>query len=433
MQPRRYVQQLKGTAGDTITVDPAASQPVATFKFENIEPKQGSGWCYAEKIRLYISIDVNQAGGAGVVIPPDQLYRCLASVKLTGSDFGQLYGPGDINGPALGLIAQVVSNRYALPFPLRDNIAAANGDTVATIPIDIPLAHRCFFKGHQTGIWNGFLRRDALLDVTLAAGTVLAAFSPGASFKTPCTVRAELVYTVEPEARPPVFWHWRTRSTPASETKHVIKNLCQGNGITGVTGKGKIAFLAWLSNLAGLGGATSVDQITRVYPRDRGQGSHNLGTPFFGPSSFLYDFVEETRPMGIFGTGQGFAYPYQFGTQVNGSPNAATALFLPYFWPEVQGQQASKLQEWSGDYYIEHDYAAVPAALGQWLSLEQSYLTQQQEEFLMGERMGLPSSVFKAFPKVDRPLHQVENAAAAAQQQQKLRGIPKKARPVRAT
>jgi hypothetical protein len=428
MQPRRYYQQLKSTAGDVVTITPAPAAQVATFRFDNIDPKMGREWCYAEKIRLLIRVALDQAASGGAVIQADQLYRLIQSIKLSSDDIGTLYSPGDMNGPALGLIAQVVSNKYALPMPLRTAVAAADGDTSVVLVVEIPLAHRCFHKGHQTGIWNGFLKRGGQLDVAFGGTTALDAVSTGAVLKAPADIRAELVYTVEPEARPPVFWHWRLRNTPSGETKHTIRNVCQGAGISGASGTGKIAMLAYLGNVNGLGGAGGIDNIARVYPRDRGQVNHDMGTPFFGAASYLYDFVEETRRQNIMPVGTGNAYPFALGTQVEGQPNVASAYMLPYFWPDVDGQQVSKLQEWSGDYYIEQSYTTPPAAQAQWLSLELSYLTAAQEEFLMGERMGLPSSVFRAYPKVDRPLHDAGDQQGFMTQQAKLRGIPKKIR-----
>ena len=430
MQPRRYVQQLKSTTSETVVIDPATSNLKATFKLDNVDARLGTDWCYAQQIRLYIETTFDQAASGGSIVRPDQLYRALSSIKLSCDDLGVIYGEGDLNGPALGLIAQIVSRGYQLPWYLRSDIPAADGDTSIVLPIDIPLGHRCFRKGHQTGVWTGFLKNNGILEVNLAASTWPAAASTGAATKAPTQIRAEMIYSAEPEARLPSLWHWRLRSTPASESKHTIKNLCQGAGIKGATGVGKVAFLAYLSNLAGLGGAGAINNITRVYPRDRGQPSHNLGTPFYGPASFLAGFVEETRRAAIFGTGQGGAYPLQLGTTVDGSPNAATALFLPYFWPDPSGQDVSKLQEVSGDYYLEHDYTAVPNATASWLSLEQSYLTQAQQDFLMGSRMGLPAGAFKAYPKVDRQLHNADDPAGVAEQQKKLRGLPTKIRKV---
>jgi hypothetical protein len=428
MQPQRFYQQLKATNGDAVSITPAAAAQVTSFRFDNIDTKLGTAWLYAEKIRLWIEVNFDQAAMGGSAVQADQLYRVLSSIQLKTDDLGTVYGPGDLNGPALGLIAQVISNRYALPLQPRTAIASSDGDTTVVLPIEIPLAHRCFYKGHQTGIWNGFLKRGGQLDVTWGSSTCYDAVSTGAVIKATTRIRAELVYTAEQEARPPMIWHWRMRNTPGGETKHTIRNVCQGAGITGASGTGKIAFLGYLADVNGLGGADGVDNITRVYPRDRGQPSHNLTTPFFGPASWLTDFVEEVRARNILPVAVGQTYPFGLGTQVETQPNVATAYFLPYFWPHVEGQQVSKLQEWSGDYYIEHDYTATPSGQAQWLSLELSYLTPTQEEFLMGERMGLPPSVFKAYPKVDRPLHHAGDSAGFLTQQQKLRGVPKKIR-----
>jgi hypothetical protein len=424
-QPRRFYQQLKGTAGDAITIDPTTSNLTATFLLNNLVAKVDRMWAYAEKIRLYIRTQIDQPAMGGTAINADQLYRVLSSIQLKSDDLGTIYGPGDLSGPALGLIAQVISNGYAFPFQLRAQIAAADGDTAVVIPIEIPLSHRCFFKGHQTGIWNGHLRNGGELQVTLAPSTWPAAVSTAAASEATTDVRAELVYTLEPEARPPTIWHWRTRDTPASETRHTIRNMNQGAGIKGASGLGKVAFLAWLSDQNGLGGADGVDEIRRVYPRDRGQDSHNLQSPFYGPSSFLYDFVSETRSKNIYPADLAAGYPFAQGTAVNGAPNVATTLFLPYFWPHPEGQDVSKCQEWAGEYYLEHEYGTTPTVVSKWLTLEQSYLTEAQEAYLM-DRMGLSQAQgFRASPKV-KTMRKVSNREDFAQQQQKLRGIPKK-------
>jgi len=111
----------------------------------------------------------------------------------------------------------------------------------------------------------------------------------------------------------------------------------------------------------------------------------------------------------------------------------ASALFLPYFWPDPERQDQSKLQEWSGDYYLEQDYASASGLPVQFLALEQSYLTRQQRNFLMRERMGLDPAHFTSYPKVESKTVNVANPKTdprgAAVQQRKLRGIPQKIRP----
>jgi hypothetical protein len=426
VQPARGYQQLKATSGgDVVTVDPTTGG-AASFRLDNIPIKVGRYWCYVEKIRIWLETVFDQAASGGAVVPPDQFYRLFSNFRLQSDDLGILYGPGDITGPQMGLIAQVVGGGYKFPFILREDLGAADGDTSLIVPLEIPIAHGCFYKGHQTGVWAGWFRAGGILDVNLAVSTALAGVSTGAALKAPTKVRAEVVYTVEPEARLPELWHWRVHQTPGADTKHVIPNVGQGAGIKGSQGGGKIAFLAYLSNLAGLGGAGAISNIQRVYPRDRDQQTHDHGTPFWGTASYLQDFVTDTKVKNIFPPAQGQAYPYQLGTKINGAPNAATALFLPYIWPDPAGQEVSKLQEWTNNYYIEHNYAATPAGQAQWLILANSYLDPSHEAYLQS-RMGLPPGAFVAYPKV-RGLHSAGDPAGQAEQAKKLRGIPRKLR-----
>lgn len=424
MQPKRYFQQLKGLGnGDIAEIDPTASKRMASFELDNLDARLGSEWCYADKIRLYIGGVIAQVA-EGSVINADRLYSVLESIKLSNDDLGVIYGHGDVTGACLGLICQIISNGYALPFPLREEIAAADGNNDVFLPIDIPLGHRVFYKGHQTGIWNGFLKNNGLLEVNLAGADFIDEVSDGATWTEPVTVRAEVHYTSEPEARPPVIWHYRLRDTPAKTKKHMLADLCQGAGIKGATGVGKVAFLAFLSNLAGLPGSTTIDKIRRVYTRDRGQPNHDMGAPLYGPGSFLTSFIEETHGYNVYGD-QG-VYPHLLGEDVNDPGTLDSALFLPYFWPE-RGQEASKLQEWSGKYYIEQEYDPMPEGQAQFLSLEQAYLSETQVDFLMGKRMGLPPSAFSRSPKV-KTLSSPGDAHGALVQQQKLRGVPQKIR-----
>lgn len=428
MQPKRYVQQLKGLGnGDVAEVDPTASKRLVSFELDNLDARLGTEWCYADKIRLYVTGVVNQPAEGGAIIRADQLYRLVETIKLSCDDLGILYGHGDITGPCLGLLAQMISNGYAPPFPLRDDIAGANGNTTICVPIDIPIGHRVMYKGHQTNIWNGHLKNNGLLEVNLAPSTVFDEISDGSTLDEPVTVRAEVIYSSEPEARPPAIWTYRLRDTPARNTKHSIMDVCQGAGIKGSTGAGKLAFLAFLSNLNGLPGNTTIDNLRRIYLRDRGQPNHDLSAPLYAAASFLGGFVEETQQYNVFGDlGQ---YPYAMGSDPEDPSSLASALFLPYFWPE-RGQEVSKLQEWAGKYYLEQDYDDVPEDKAQFLSLEQSYLSEQQTEFLMGNRMGLPASQFQRNPKV-KTLSPPSpgDAHGAAQQAQKIRGIPQKIRP----
>jgi hypothetical protein len=425
MQPKRYVQQLKGLGnGDVAEVDPTASKRLVSFELDNLDARLGTEWCYADKIRLYVTGSIQQSDSAAVTLQPDQLYRLVESIKLSCDDLGILYGHGDITGPCLGLVAQVVSNGYALPFPLRDEIPPTGGPFAVTFALDINLGQRVFYKGHQTGIWNGHLKNNGLLEINMGGSAALDSAAVGAIWQEPVTVRAEVIYASEPEARPPTIWTWRLRDTPARNTKHSIMDLCQGAGIKGSTGAGKVAFMAFLSNLAGLPGNTTIDNLRRIYARDRGQPNHDLSAPFYAAASYLSGFVEETQQYNVYGdAGQ---YPYAIGSDPADPSSLAGALFVPYFWPE-RGQEASKLQEWAGKYYIEQDYGTVPDDKAQFLSLEQSYLSEQQIEFLMGQRMGLPASAFQRNPKV-KTLSPAGDPHGAQVQAQKLRGLPQKIR-----
>lgn len=432
MQPMRMYQQLKGANGaDTVTIDPTSSGSAleATFRLDNLDARLGTAWLYAIAIRVWVRFTFDQAASGGSAVKPDQLYRVIRSISLKSDDLGQIYQPGDMSGAALGLIAQIVSSGYRLPNIPRADIPSTDGDTAVILPVIVPIAHLCFHKGHQTGIWNGFLKNNGEFKITFNDQTALAAVSTGAVVKATFDARAEVIYSVEQEARPPVIWTWRTRTTPPSETKHTIRNVCQGQGITGATGEGKIAALFYLTDQNGLGGPGGANNIQRVFLRDRGMPTHNLGSPFYGVASFLEDFIVETREQNIFAAIQSGAYPLALGTAVDGQPNVATSYFVPFIWPQV-GQQVSKLQRWSGDYNLELDYTSTPTNPAVWFTLEQSFLSQQQKDYLIGQRMKMPVGQVRSYPKVDRQLHEAGGPVGQKNQADKLAGLPEKIRGV---
>lgn len=429
MQPRQYLHQLKSTGAESVSIDTSGSSRKATFRFDNVPTRLGDDWCYAQKVRVYVQCHVSQPSSGGSAISADDYYRMLSSIKLSSDDLGVLYGEGDLNGPQLGLVGSIISNGYRAPAQVPSDIAASTGANIV-VPIDIPIGHACFFKGHQTGLWTGFFKNNGQLEINLSLNTwTVDAGSAASQVTGDSIVSAELLYTAEPEIRVPQIWHWRVRSTNANEKKHTIKDLCQGSGIKGATGIGKIAFLAYLSDRKGLGGADGIDNIQRVYPRDRGQPSYDLGSPLYAAASLLWHFIEQTNwKLGAPWQAFDYAYPLGLGAEEGSSyaPNVASAYFLPYFWPDANGQMVSKLQEYSGDYYIEQDYGSVPAAQAQWISLELAYLSKAQEDYLLGARMGVPPGQVSKQPKVDKPIRKARTHADMAAQQQKLRGIPKK-------
>lgn len=427
MQPIRKFQQLKGTGGDTVTIDITSSDRRATFRFDNVEALTGRAFNHIQAIWVAINTQVDQPAMGGSIIRPDQLYRIVDSLTLQSDDLGTVYSEKDLNGPALGAIAQVVSNGYRFPRALRSNIAAADGDTAFTVWLRIPVAHHCFMKGHQTGQWAGLFRNNGVLEINLAASTSLAAVSTGAALEATTNVRAWVEMAVRPEVSFSPFWVWRLRESAANETQHVIRNLCHGKGLKDVERFGKVAFLAYLTDQNGLGGADGVDNIRRIASTDRAQPSFNLGASFYGPAAFLAALEADLGNLNPYPPAQGQAWPYALGTAVDDNPAAAsTALMMPLFWPSPRGQEISKLQEFSGDYSVDFEYAATPSSAGKWLTLECSYLDEAAIAN-QAARHGLQPGSFSVHSKV-RGLHEAGGPIGIAEQQRKLRGIPQKAR-----
>jgi len=423
MQVQRIFKQLVTGSGDVATIDITSSKRRAQFTFDGIDTRAGNMWNYVQALWILVRTKINQPASGAQTIPAYLLYQLMQSLQLKTDDLGSLYRHEDLTGAQLGLIAQYIGNGYRWPFQLQEDTGTADKDIV--VPYRLPIGHKCFTKGHQTGVWSGFFEKG-ILEIDLAAADIFDTDETGVVLEATTDIRVFAEMAPEPEARIHAPWVWRVRETAGGQKKHTIRDLGGGEGLKGNEDRARQAFLAYLSSAGGLGGATTIDKIGQIdLPNRKGQQAIDLGSPFNGTSPFLYSFVSDLREPGMYTRGS--SYPYIPDQVVNGSPADANALFMPYYWPDPDGQQVSKLAVWGGDYNVNHTYAyGAPSDAAQWLSLE-GYEYHQKHKNYLADRMGIGGNrvfVRKTETKALRG-SKVDQAGADA----KMKGIPTKIRP----
>jgi hypothetical protein len=389
---------LNGPQSKRVTVVPATGTvATASFSTDGIPARLGvDNFNYVQFLRIKVVMTFDQAAAAGVKLNADDLYRQISAVYLTSPDLGTVYPRKHMKGPLLGLVAQPIGNGYRFPFAMRPQIATADGDTTVTLVCYLPLGMFCFTKGHHLGVWAGHLA-EGTLEVDIAASDALAAVAVGAVIKAPTYVEATAIYMPESEARIPLLALFRQYETPGNLTNHTIRNIGVGDGLNGVDRGCGLALLAYLSNKKGLGGADTIDKITAVEIPSRAQQRT------LQPESYMEDFWQQMGGNATSGgsiasdvQNEGGRWPYEMGAAVD-KPNHSSGLFMPFIAPGAE-QELTKIQKWQGDYLINLEYSATPAAAGQWATLEVFRFLEDAKDRLQ-ERMGLSTALYRRVKK----------------------------------
>ena len=436
------------TGGNEQTIDVTSSDLDAKFIFAKVPARDSLGrFAYVDSIDFLHRTQID----VGASTPPlvhQELGRTVSTFEIDADDggIGALYKPNDITGPWLQEICSIISNGYRRPYYAMADMAGASTNNVRVLRHRIPIAHRCFKKGHQTALPAALLH-NARLELTLAASTALAAIIGSSATEATTSVRciANVFYSTDPYLPQP--WVWREYDTPASQTDHIIRALGTGAGIANASrDPQKVAFLAWLAGSAtedatagatknpfGFGGSTTVEQVQQIQSVDLGIPNLSMGSPWYGPSAFLHAFVGDignrvTQEETALGNG----WPYYPGADLISVPLDIDAGFIPYFWPDVDGQEVSVLPAIGRDITITHQYGTIPARTNKFVSLEQCVYDPAMEDFFRA-RMGLRKG-FVAVPKTLRDGQGPEpsNPDALAIHAQKLLGVPQKFRQVEA-
>jgi hypothetical protein len=375
------IHELVSTAGKNPSVVPSASGvQTATFLLNTLPTgKAGRFWYYVQALLVKMSVVVTQAGGAGSVINPDKLWKCLASVGVQTPILGELYPHRNTRGAVLGNIIQTLGMGYQA-FPLNAQVAAANGNTTVTLFYRIPFAMEILKKSHETSPWTGMLE-GGTVEVKCDLNSVLSADSTGVTIAAPCNFRAWLELQPQPEAVIHTPAHWREYLLPGSTTRHQLLDMGSPDGLKGVDiSKGAgLAFLGLLHNPTGLGlgGATTFDTITGVDVPWRDQDRIDAPDAFLASLYAMKKRSVSSGGGGVKGTtiGNDFGFPYSIaqGNSADfanaGDGGASGLMYFPIVNPGYE-IETSKLQSVKGARDINITYSATPAGQQRFLSLE---------------------------------------------------------------
>jgi hypothetical protein len=352
--------------------------PGGTAQFDLKMPTRlGQLWPYLQALVAKITLTITQPQSGGSIIYPDELYRIVASFFLQSEDLGTIYAKSDTPGPFMGYLAQVIANNYKYPFRLRAPIPATGGTYAIEIPFRVPLGMRTFLKGHQVAPWTGFFT-DGRFEVQIAAANCLDSVSTGATIgNATVTVWGEIA--PEPECRIHSMWKFNRYEIAGGTTQHNIKGIGGGAGLNGCKQGARVPFMAYLSNLLGLGGNGAMDNILQIELPGRGQEAIQIPEVF----PIAFDGLREVDTMSI---ATGPTWPYQIAAGPQAVALSASLAFLPYWFPGMEAE-ITKMQKWFGNMRINQLYTATPTSAAVFATLE-GYEYEEAYKDTLVARMG---------------------------------------------
>lgn len=389
-------RELTATGTESIAITPGAATVPGAFNISGVPAATDNHRNYVQGFwgHLTIVVDPDAAGSA---ISFDQLYKGMASWRVSSPLLGDVFSPTHTRGAVLGHIIQVLALGYQYPQPARAQIPAST-DTDVTIDLFywLPLSYEVLKKPHETAQWVGFFDGGTMEGVVDAA-TVYDADYAGAVTKTG-TLRAYVEYLPSPDAFLGVPCQWRERRVSGGGSQPIIRNVGGETSLTGIKPGCGLAGLFWLSDAAGigLGGPDGVDNITSVEIPWRGQQLLRNVDPYF----LALRRATRHRVGPIAGAGaagaalhDGAGWPYTMAATPNGRPGAqASAMFWPIIFPGSEFE-TSKAQRASGDLPINMNVTAGISAEHRFVTWELLEYTDDQvgrmAVAMLGNEVGL--------------------------------------------
>src|SRR5688572_22902152 len=118
--------QLASQSGLTPAVTPTAAAQTVQFLLTGLlTGQQGRLWNRCKAIWLEANFTLTQAGGTGVAMNSDQLWKFLQSAQVYTPVLGTLFDHKNTTGAVLGNLIQYIANGYNTVAPARTQIAAA--------------------------------------------------------------------------------------------------------------------------------------------------------------------------------------------------------------------------------------------------------------------------------------------------------------------
>lgn len=363
-------KELQASGNETVSITPSAATSTATFGITGLPPTTGPLKNYAQAFTLAVTLTLDP-DAAGDAVNFDQLFKGLASARLTSPWLGDVYPHAHTRGAVLGLLINPLARGYQLTQPARIQVPT-NTDTDVTLELyyELPLSFEFLKKPHETAQWTGFFDGGTLEGI-IGAATVFDGDYAGSVIKAPVTVRAWCTYLPSPDDALGVPFQWREREIVGGGNAPVLKGIGQETSLTGIEQGAGLVGLFWLANMLGLNGPDGVDNFTSLEIPWRGQLQlRNLDPYFLELRRAAKHRVAPVSGLGTTIIHEGGGWPNTMASAPNGRFGAlATALFLPLIFPG-QDFETSKAQRVAGDHQIIFGTTAAISAAHRFVSME---------------------------------------------------------------
>jgi hypothetical protein len=345
-------KELQASGNETVSITPSASTSTATFQVTGLPPVTGNMKNYAQGFTFGVTVTLD-ADAAGSAVSFDQLFKGMASMRLSSPWFGDVYPHQHTRGAVVGLLINPISRGYQMTQPARAQIPTnVDADYTLELYYEAPLAFECLKKPHETAQWVGFFD-GGTFEAIIGTTTVFDGDYAGAVIKAPTTVRAWCTYLPSPDEALGVPFQWREREIVGGGTAPILKGVGQETHQSGIEQGAGLAGMFWLANQLGLNGPDGVDNFTSVEIPWRGQLQLRNMDPYF--LELRRAQRHRTGPIVGLGTtimADGGAWPSTMVATPNGRLGAnADALFLPLVFPGGDFE-TSKAQRVGGDLQI---------------------------------------------------------------------------------
>jgi hypothetical protein len=374
--------------GRTPTVTPGTGATQIQFLLNSIPTQKDSKfWYYVRKARLKLKCTVTLPTDSTFVgLTPEARYRALSSLEVTTPILGTLFATQNTRGTVLGNVIGPISQGYnTKPY---SNLLGAGGNTTVNFEVvyDIPFAQEFLANPMDSAPWAGLLE-GGYINVNIAPSTVFAATLAGAVL-TSVTASVSLAMQPEPEPRVHTPVQYREHIMPGGSTRFTVTDMGSPDGLQGIDqsmGVG-IAGLAMLlsptSNLVGLDGGTTADNITQFNIPWRDQ--NEILDPEI-PIFELLDLMNGARrtPGGALSALSDMAWPYILSTAVPAGNAVSTSfqntglMIYPLVMPGA-GLFTSKAQTVAGAKEINMQFTNTPSASQRFIGI---YLPVFDEQF----------------------------------------------------
>lgn len=259
---------LAASGANSVAVTPGASFVPVQFTLPAPQFDVRGNYPSCVHIAVHVTTTFDQAAAGGAVVNWDALPEIIDSFQVLNPLMGVTHEQSTYTGPITKHLIEFISQGYEYFGGARAQIPAADGDTVVDLYFALPFTMECFDRPLDFCPWVGWLA-NMQLTVNFAAasaiGTPAQGGSTGAVTKAPTTIKAWLALEPRRQLCVNAFAQWRLYSpSAAGSTQQLLQNVGQQGGLTIVNPGSRIAALAQMFNQVGLGGATTLENITSL-------------------------------------------------------------------------------------------------------------------------------------------------------------------------